>query len=80
MSLFQRLETQIIRFVKRELQSFKSLLNQDFKDSLVSHSEHEDQWTSTDALLKICLEFLRKMPENELAELLLSSKNIFASS
>lgn len=74
--IFQSLETQIVTFVKRELKGFQRVLSLDLKEGLVSESQHEEQWVSRDALLKICLDFLRKMQQNELVERLQSSKKI----
>lgn len=42
----------------------------------MSRSEDEEQWMSRDAFLKICLDFLRRMQQKELADRLQSSKNI----
>lgn len=74
--IFQCLETQIVAFVKKELKGFQRGLSLDIKDGLVSQSEHEEQWASRDALLKICLDFLRRMKQNKLVERLQSSKKI----
>lgn len=74
--IFQSLESQIVTFVRRELKGFQRVLSVDLHEGLGSRSEDEEQWVSRDAFLKICLDFLRRMQQKELADRLQSSKNI----
>lgn len=74
--ILQLLETHIVDFVKKELKGFQRVLSPDAHESSMSQSEDEEQWLSRDALLKISVDFLRRMKQEELAERLQSSKNI----
>lgn len=67
-----------------ELQRFQGVLTSHYSASLerrrkdwdVFTDGDEEQWLGRDALLKISLDFLRRMKQEELAERLQSSKNI----
>ncbi|XP_062418184.1 NLR family CARD domain-containing protein 3-like [Pungitius pungitius] len=78
--LFQRLEENILIFVKNELKKIQKVLGSDYpeclesrkKDEEVLDGEDEEQWRSREAFLKISVHFLRKMKQEELAERLQS--------
>ena len=83
--LFQLLEENISRFVKNELKKMQKVLSPDDPECLESQSEDEEvldgeeeeqRKSSREAFLKITLHFLRRMKQEELAELLQSSKRI----
>ena len=72
--------------MKNELKKFQKLLSPDCsecsesqsEDEEVLDSEEEEQWRSSrEAFLKITLNFLRRMKQEELADCLQSSKRIF---
>ncbi|XP_041637553.1 protein NLRC3-like [Cheilinus undulatus] len=78
-SIFLLLEENIIPFVKRELKRIhKSLVNpESFKslrddEEVLDGDEEEEQSSSREAFLKITVNFLRRMKQEELADLLLS--------
>lgn len=63
--------------MKNELKKFQRVLRSDYPECLESHGENEEQRTSSrEAFLKITLDFLRRMKQEELAECLQSSKRI----
>ncbi|XP_076003698.1 protein NLRC3-like [Genypterus blacodes] len=74
--IFMLLEENIIKFVKNELKSFQRVLSPDYPECLGSQSEDEDvlagedeeQRRSRDALVKITVNFLRRMKQTELAD------------
>ncbi|XP_063322649.2 NACHT, LRR and PYD domains-containing protein 3-like [Pelmatolapia mariae] len=68
------LEDNIITFVKNELKKIQKVLSLDYKDSemedeTVLHCENEEQWRSSrEAVLKITVNFLRRMKQEELVD------------
>lgn len=80
--VFQRLRELTDGLVKDRLKMFQKVLSSDHPGSLQRldqevFSEDGGQGTiSRDAILKISLDFLRTMKQDELAECLQSSKNI----
>lgn len=75
--VFQLLEENICTFVKNELKKFHQVLSTDYPECLESLSdEDEEQRRSSEAFLKITLNFLRRLKQEELAERLQSSKTI----
>lgn len=75
--LFQQLEANIVRFVKDELLKIKKVLSPDYPECLESKRENEEdevQKRSRQLFLKIVIDFLRKMEQEELAKCLQSSK------
>ncbi|XP_070782228.1 protein NLRC3-like isoform X2 [Enoplosus armatus] len=80
-SIFLLLEKNIVRFVKNELKKFKRVLSPDYakwsgsqiEDEEVVGGDDEDQKRSSrEAFLKITLNFLKKMKNEELADRLQS--------
>ncbi|XP_030013383.1 LOW QUALITY PROTEIN: NACHT, LRR and PYD domains-containing protein 4E-like [Sphaeramia orbicularis] len=68
-SIFKLLEENICTFVKNELKKFHQVLSTDYPQCLESLSdEDEEQRRSSEAFLKITLNFLRRMKQEELAE------------
>ncbi|XP_030014900.1 protein NLRC3-like [Sphaeramia orbicularis] len=68
-SIFKLLEENICTFVKNELKKFHQVLSTDYPECLESLSdEDEEQRRSSEAFLKITLNFLRRMKQEELAE------------
>ncbi|XP_061571018.1 NACHT, LRR and PYD domains-containing protein 3-like [Cololabis saira] len=74
-SIFQLLEDNIVMFVKNELKKMQRGLSQDYPESLehVLDGEDEEQRSSREAFVKITVNFLRRMKQEELAERLQSS-------
>ncbi|GLD74721.1 protein NLRC3-like protein [Lates japonicus] len=68
--IFMLLEENIVTFVKNELKRVQRVLNPDY-DEVVLNS-NEDQTSSREAFLKITLNFLRRMKQEELADCLQS--------
>ncbi|XP_073348594.1 protein NLRC3-like [Pagrus major] len=70
--IFMLLEGSIVRFVKNELKKFQKVLSPDYPECLESQSEGEEQGmsSSSEAFLKITLDFLRRMKQDELADCL----------
>ncbi|KAM3860010.1 uncharacterized protein ACN63O_016567 [Diretmus argenteus] len=73
-SIFLLLEENIVTFVKNELKSFQMFLSPDYPGSLEREDEEEvdskeeaQRKISREALLKIMLNFLRRMKQEELA-------------
>ncbi|KAM3869064.1 protein NLRC3-like [Diretmus argenteus] len=67
------LEENIVTFVKNELKSFQMVLSPDYPECLAKQREdEEEQRRSREALLKITLNFLRRMKQEELADSLQS--------
>uniref|UniRef100_A0A673A652 NACHT domain-containing protein n=1 Tax=Sphaeramia orbicularis TaxID=375764 RepID=A0A673A652_9TELE len=63
------LEENICTFVKNELKKFHKVLSPDYPECLKSlKDEDEEQRRSSEAFLKITLNFLRRMKQEELAE------------
>ncbi|XP_061578784.1 protein NLRC3-like [Cololabis saira] len=73
-SVFLLLEDNIVTFVKNELRKFQAVLSSDYPDSLESQAEalegedEEQRWSSREALVKITVNFLRRMEQEQLAE------------
>lgn len=78
-NILQLLEGSIIRFVKNELKKFQRVLSPDYPEGLESQSEDEEQGMSgsSEAILKITLDFLRRMKQDELADCLQNSKILY---
>ncbi|XP_029030308.1 protein NLRC3-like isoform X2 [Betta splendens] len=79
--MFQLLEENIVTFVKKELKKIQKVLSQDYPECLESqmedeevlYGEDEEQRRSTsDAFLKITVNFLRWMNQEEMADFLQS--------
>ncbi|XP_063322536.1 NLR family CARD domain-containing protein 3-like [Pelmatolapia mariae] len=72
-SIFMLLEDNIITFIKNELKKIQKVLSPDYPTA--HHSQMEDderKRSSSEAFLKITLDFLRRMKQVELANRLLS--------
>ncbi|XP_018527143.1 LOW QUALITY PROTEIN: NLR family CARD domain-containing protein 3-like [Lates calcarifer] len=78
-SIFMLLEENIITFVKNELKKMQRVLSPDYPECLESQREDEEvldgedeeqRRSSREAFLKITLNFLRRMKEEELADCL----------
>uniref|UniRef100_A0A4W6CR02 B30.2/SPRY domain-containing protein n=1 Tax=Lates calcarifer TaxID=8187 RepID=A0A4W6CR02_LATCA len=70
-SIFMLLEENIITFVKSELKRIQKVLRSDYPESLESQREDEEQRRSSrEAFLKITVNFLRRMKQEELADCL----------
>uniref|UniRef100_A0A673AWT6 B30.2/SPRY domain-containing protein n=1 Tax=Sphaeramia orbicularis TaxID=375764 RepID=A0A673AWT6_9TELE len=68
-SIFQLLEENICTFVKNQLKKFQQVLSPDYPECLESLSdEDEEQRRSSEVFLKITLNFLRRLKQEELAE------------
>lgn len=72
MIVFQRLEEDVLTFVKEQLQRLHRLL---LSEDPESSSESEEEQSSREAVLNITLDLLRRMKQEQLAERLSSSKN-----
>ncbi|MEQ2205158.1 hypothetical protein XENOCAPTIV_027107, partial [Xenoophorus captivus] len=84
-SIFMLLEDNIVTFVKNELKKIQKVLSPDYPEGLDSQWEDEEvlegedeekRRSSRKAFVKITLNFLKKMKQEELAERLQSSKRI----
>uniref|UniRef100_A0A668REJ2 B30.2/SPRY domain-containing protein n=1 Tax=Oreochromis aureus TaxID=47969 RepID=A0A668REJ2_OREAU len=77
--LLQLLENNIITFVKKELKKIQKILSPDYPECLESQREDDElsEGEDKEAFVKITLNFLRKMKQEELANCLqrTSSKN-----
>ncbi|XP_078022502.1 NLR family CARD domain-containing protein 3-like isoform X1 [Epinephelus lanceolatus] len=80
-SIFMPLEENIVTFVKNELKKIQKVLSSDYPECLESQREDEEvlegeeeeqRRSSREAFLKITLNFLRKMKQEELADCLQS--------
>ncbi|XP_041852963.1 NLR family CARD domain-containing protein 3-like, partial [Melanotaenia boesemani] len=72
-SIFMLLEDNMITFVKKELKKIQKLLSSDYPECSVLEGEDEEQRKSSrEALVKITVDFLRRMKQEELAERLQS--------
>ncbi|KAK7901614.1 hypothetical protein WMY93_018383 [Mugilogobius chulae] len=72
-SIFKLLEEDIFTFVQKELKKLHKLLSTDYPECLEPlKDEDEEQRSSSEAVLKITLNFLRRMKQKELAERLWS--------
>ncbi|XP_055082580.1 protein NLRC3-like isoform X2 [Periophthalmus magnuspinnatus] len=70
-SIFKLLEEDIFTFVQKELKKLHKVLSTDYPECL-EPVEGEEQRSSSEAVLKITLNFLRRMKQKELAERLWS--------
>lgn len=70
---FQCLETNVVGFVRTELRRFKEMLAPSQSDILESRQVDEGERRSREAVLKITLDFLRKMEQDQLSYLLQTS-------
>ncbi|XP_055085671.1 NACHT, LRR and PYD domains-containing protein 3-like isoform X3 [Periophthalmus magnuspinnatus] len=70
-SIFKLLEEDILTFVQKELKKLHKVLSTDYPECL-EPEEDEEQRSSSEAVLKITLNFLRRMKQKELAERLRS--------
>uniref|UniRef100_A0A4W6F865 NACHT domain-containing protein n=1 Tax=Lates calcarifer TaxID=8187 RepID=A0A4W6F865_LATCA len=81
--LFQLLEKNIVTFVKNELKNIQKVLSPDYPECLetqredeeVLDGEDEEQRSSREEFLKITVNFLRRMKQEELADCLQSKVN-----
>ncbi|XP_041856550.1 NACHT, LRR and PYD domains-containing protein 3-like [Melanotaenia boesemani] len=72
-SIFMLLEDNMITFMKKELKKIQKLLSPDYPGCSVLEGEDEEQRKSSrEALVKITVDFLRRMKQEELAERLQS--------
>ncbi|XP_055085677.1 NLR family CARD domain-containing protein 3-like [Periophthalmus magnuspinnatus] len=72
-SIFKLLEEDIFTFVQKELKKLHKVLSTDYPECLEPvKDEDEEQRSSSEAVLKITLNFLRRMKQKELAERLRS--------
>ncbi|XP_076744900.1 uncharacterized protein LOC143420647 isoform X1 [Maylandia zebra] len=71
-SIFMLLEDNIITFVKNELKKIQKVLSPDYPECLESQRS-----SSREAFVKITVDFLRRMKQEELADRLQSSKRIY---
>ncbi|XP_055362179.1 NACHT, LRR and PYD domains-containing protein 12-like isoform X3 [Betta splendens] len=78
-SIFMLLEENIVTFVKKELKKIQKVLSPDYPECLESQREDEEEMdgedeeqrrSSRDAFLKITVNFLRRMKQEELADCL----------
>ncbi|XP_055082575.1 protein NLRC3-like isoform X2 [Periophthalmus magnuspinnatus] len=70
-SIFKLLEEDIFTFVQKELKKLHKVLSTDYPECLEPVKD-EEQRSSSEAVLKITLNFLRRMKQKELAERLRS--------
>uniref|UniRef100_G3N947 FISNA domain-containing protein n=1 Tax=Gasterosteus aculeatus TaxID=69293 RepID=G3N947_GASAC len=69
--LFQLLEENILTFVKNELKKIQKVVSSDYPECLEKEDEEEldeEQRRSREAFVKISVDFLRRMKQEELAE------------
>ncbi|KAK7930429.1 hypothetical protein WMY93_006824 [Mugilogobius chulae] len=72
-SIFKLLEDDIFTFVQKELKKLQKVLSTDYPECLEPvEDEDEEQRSSSEAVLKITLNFLRRMKQKDLAERLRS--------
>uniref|UniRef100_A0AAZ1Y670 B30.2/SPRY domain-containing protein n=1 Tax=Oreochromis aureus TaxID=47969 RepID=A0AAZ1Y670_OREAU len=71
-SIFMLLEDNIITFVKNELKKIQKVLSPDYPECLESQREDDEQMSSREAFVKITLDFMRRMKQEELADRLQS--------
>ncbi|XP_076737190.1 protein NLRC3-like [Maylandia zebra] len=68
-SIFMLLEDNIITFVKNELQKIQKVLSPDYPECLESKREDDEQRRSSrEAFVKITVDFLRRMKQEDLAD------------
>lgn len=80
--MLQRLEQNIITLVKTELQNLQKSLTpnpdvQRSEENVTENPEEEGEESSRDHLMKVILKEMRSMGDNELADCLHYSKNIY---
>ncbi|CAI5670385.1 unnamed protein product [Oreochromis niloticus] len=75
-SIFMLLEDNIITFVKNELKKIQKVLSPDYPECLEGLREDDEQMSSREALVKITVDFLRRMKQEELAERLQSKLQV----
>ncbi|KAK7912337.1 hypothetical protein WMY93_012548 [Mugilogobius chulae] len=68
--VFQRLEEQVVAYVKQQLQKLHRLLASDYPEC----SESEEEEPSREAVLNIALDFLRRMDQEDLIQRLQKSQ------
>lgn len=66
----------MVTFMKKELKKMKKLLSPHEPACSEREEEDEEQRSSRESFLRITLDFLRRMKQEELAERLRSSKRI----
>ncbi|XP_003977509.2 NACHT, LRR and PYD domains-containing protein 2-like isoform X2 [Takifugu rubripes] len=71
-SLFTLLEKDVVGFVRNELKRLQKILTPLCSDVLESHHLDDEERRSSEAVLKITLDFLRRMKQDELSTLLRS--------
>ncbi|XP_076736986.1 protein NLRC3-like [Maylandia zebra] len=71
-SIFMLLEDNIITFVKNELKKIQKVLSPDYPECLESQWKDDEQRSTREAFIKITLNFLRRMKQEELADRLKS--------
>uniref|UniRef100_A0A669EC24 B30.2/SPRY domain-containing protein n=1 Tax=Oreochromis niloticus TaxID=8128 RepID=A0A669EC24_ORENI len=67
-SIFMLLEDNIITFVKNELKKIQKVLSPDYPECLESQREDDERWNNRKAFVKITVDFLRRMKQQELAD------------
>uniref|UniRef100_A0A669BXI1 NACHT domain-containing protein n=1 Tax=Oreochromis niloticus TaxID=8128 RepID=A0A669BXI1_ORENI len=67
-SIFMLLEENIIIFVKNELKKIQKVLNPDYQECVESQREDGEHTSSRKAFVKITVDFLRRMKQEELAD------------
>ncbi|XP_028266029.1 NLR family CARD domain-containing protein 3-like isoform X2 [Parambassis ranga] len=70
-SILMLLEENIVRFVKDEIKRVQKVLSQDYPECSERQGEDEEdevQWRTRELFLKITIDFLRMMEQQELAE------------
>ncbi|XP_035772025.1 protein NLRC3-like [Neolamprologus brichardi] len=68
------LENEIITFVKNELKKMQKVLSPDYPECLESQRKDDEQRSSREAFVKITLDFMRRMKQEELADHLQSKQ------
>ncbi|XP_076732527.1 uncharacterized protein LOC143413411 [Maylandia zebra] len=76
-SIFMLLEDNIITFVKNELKKIQKALNPNKPQCLEFQREDDEQRSSREAFVKITVDFLRRMKQEELADRLQRRKRIY---
>ncbi|KAM6952799.1 NLR family CARD domain-containing protein 3-like [Lycodopsis pacificus] len=79
-SVFKLLEENIVTFVKNELRKFQKVLSPDYRqcsdNEMLDGEEEEQTRSSREAILKITLNLLRRMKQEELADCLQSRTSV----
>uniref|UniRef100_A0A669BQX6 B30.2/SPRY domain-containing protein n=1 Tax=Oreochromis niloticus TaxID=8128 RepID=A0A669BQX6_ORENI len=68
------LQDKIITFVKNELKKMQKVLSPDYPECLESQREDDEQMGSREAFVKITVDFMRRMKQEELADRLQSKQ------